>query len=244
MVGRGSYVESFPLFGYALDDYNDLFAEKLDLLLSIQQTNPITWEGRFRAGLRQADIAPRPLRGTLPIWVAVGGTPASVVRAASYGLPLALAIIGGEWPRFQPFVDLYRKSLYRYGFLADTARISINTPGFIASSRSEALEIAFPYFAAGMMENFHERGRGIAITRDSLAAQSTLDGALFFGGPDETIAKILAQHEQFGHQRFVLQLGFGNVPQRETLRAIELLGREVAPVVRAEIAKRDATPRS
>jgi probable LLM family oxidoreductase len=226
MVGRGSYIESFPLFGYDLHDYEDLFEEKLRLLLEIQDNDPLSWHGKFRPPLRNADIAPRPSR-KMPLWVAVGGAPTSVVRAAKLKLPLALAIIGGRWSRFKPFVDLYRK--------ASSLPIGINTPGFVAKTREEVYEIGFPHFAAGWMENFHERHRGIKVTAESFAAESSPEGALFFGTTEEIIEKILAQHKLFGHQRFMMQLGFGNVPQEEALKAINLLGKEVAPKVRKEI---------
>ncbi|HSB47107.1 MAG TPA: LLM class flavin-dependent oxidoreductase [Candidatus Bilamarchaeum sp.] len=223
MVGRGSYTESFPLFGYSLGDYDDLFEEKLRLLMEIQDNNPISWKGRFRPPLKNADIAPRPER-KLPLWVAVGGAPASVARAAQLKLPLALAIIGGEWRRFRPFTDLYRKT--------SSLPIGINTPGFVAKTAGEVYEIGFPYFAKGWMENFHERHHGIKVTKETFAAQSGPEGALFFGTVDEIVEKIVAQHKVFGHQRFMMQLGFGNVPQEEALKSIELLGKEVAPRVR------------
>ncbi len=227
MVGRGSYIESFPLFGYDLADYDALFDEKLRLLLRIQEENPLSWRGHFRPPLHQADIAPRPGR-RIPLWVAVGGSPQSVARAASLKLPLALAIIGGGWRRFKPFVDLYRKS----GDLP----VSINTPGFVGKTEDDVYEIGFPYFAKGWMENFHERHRGIRVTRESFEAESSPEGALFFGTVEEVVEKIVRQHEAFGHNRFMMQLGFGNVPQEDALRSIQLLGKEVAPKVRKEIS--------
>lgn len=229
MVGRGSYIESFPLFGYRLDDYDALFDEKLRLLMEIQENDPVTWRGRFRPPLKEADIAPRPGR-KIPLWVAVGGSPPSVVRAGKLGLPLALAIIGGGWRRFLPFVELYR----RHSGLP----VGINTPGFVARTIDEVYDIGFPYFAKGWMENFHERHHGIKVTRESFEAESGPEGALFFGTVDDIVQKILAQHEAFGHSRFMMQLGFGNVPQEEALKSIELLGREVAPKVRKAVAER------
>lgn len=228
MVGRGSYIESFPLFGYRLDDYDALFDEKLRLLIEIQENDPVTWRGHFRPPLKGADVAPRPGR-KIPLWVAVGGSPPSVVRAAKLGLPLALAIIGGGWRRFKPFVDLYRRG--------SSLPVGINTPGFVAKTAEEVYEIGFPYFAAGWMENFHERHHGIKVTKDSFAAESGPEGALFFGTVDEIVDKIVEQHRVFGHQRFMMQLGFGNVPQEEALKAIRLLGREVAPRVRKKMAE-------
>ncbi len=236
MVGRGSYIESFPLFGYDLHDYEALFEEKLRLLIEIRDKDPLTWKGRFRPALKDAEIAPRPGR-KLPLWVAVGGSPESVLRAARFGLPLALAIIGGGFSSFKPFVDLYRKASEHEGHR--NLPVSINSPGFLAKSREEAFGIAYPHFAKGLMENFHERHHGIHVSREAFEAQSGPEGALFFGSVDDIVDKILYEHEMFGHQRFMMQLGFGNVPQEEALKAIELLGTRVAPKVRKEIEKRE-----
>ncbi|MBK1786736.1 LLM class flavin-dependent oxidoreductase [Prauserella cavernicola] len=235
IAGRGSYVESFPLFGYDLADYDALFAEKLDLLLALRENNPVTWSGRFRPALTDADVAPRPLQERLPIWVAVGGTPASVVRAGTLGLPLALAIIGGPLARFQPFARLYRRAAQEAGHDPATLPVSINSPGFVAPTSQAARELSYPYFDRGMLENFHERGHGFHTPREAYDAQSSPPGALVVGSPQEIVDKILHQHELFGHQRLLIQLAFGGVPQKETLRAIELLGTEVAPVVRREL---------
>ncbi|WP_112281170.1 LLM class flavin-dependent oxidoreductase [Prauserella muralis] len=236
IAGRGSYLESFPLFGYDLGDYDALFAEKLELLLALREQNPITWSGRFRPALRDADVAPRPLQERLPVWVAVGGAPPSVVRAARLGLPLALAIIGGSLFRFAPFAALYRNSAREAGHDPDALPVSINSPGFVAPTSRQARELSYPYFNRGMLENFHERGRGFHTSREAYDEQASPRGALVVGSPQEIIDKILYQHELFGHQRLLIQLGFGGVPQKDTLKAIELLGTEVAPVVRRELA--------
>jgi alkanesulfonate monooxygenase SsuD/methylene tetrahydromethanopterin reductase-like flavin-dependent oxidoreductase (luciferase family) len=238
IAGRGSYTESFPLFGYDLEQYSELFAEKLELLLAIRDRNPITWSGRHRPALDAADIAPRPLQEKLPIWVAVGGTPASVVRAAALGLPMALALIGGSLSRFAPFAQLYREVATQAGLGDADLPLSINSPGFVAPTSQAARELSYPYFDRGMLENFHQRGRGFHTPRDAYDAQTSRDGALVVGSPQEIVEKILYQHELFDHQRLLIQLGFGGVPQKETLKAIELLGTEVAPVVRKEIAAR------
>jgi probable LLM family oxidoreductase len=238
IAGRGSYVESFPLFGYDLNEYSELFADKLDLLLRLRQENPITWKGTTRSPLNAADISPQPER-ELPLWVAVGGTPASVVRAARQNLPLALAIIGGSFDQFVPFVDLYREAAAKFGHDPEKLKVSINSPGFIASTHRDAIEISHPYFQAGWMANHHQRGQGVAMPRAAYEAQSTPRGAFFLGSPQEVIDKILDQYEVFRHDRTMIQMGFGNVPQREMLKSIELLGAEVAPVVRKEIASRE-----
>ncbi|PRX48421.1 putative LLM family oxidoreductase [Prauserella shujinwangii] len=239
ITGRGSYTESFPLFGYDLAQYSELFAEKLELLLAIRDRNPVTWSGRFRPALREADIAPRPVQDPLPVWVAVGGTPESVVRAGRLGLPLALAIIGGALSRFTPFAQLYREAAAEAGHDPAALPLSINSPGFVAPTSQAARDLSYPHFDRGMLENFHQRGRGFHTPRDAYDAQSSRPGALVVGSPQEIVDKILYQHELFGHQRLLIQLGFGGVPQKETLRAIELLGTEVAPVVRREIAARE-----
>jgi probable LLM family oxidoreductase len=240
IAGRGSYLESFPLFGYELDRYAELFAEKLELLLAIRASNPLTWRGRFRAPLTDADIAPRPLQEELPIWVAVGGNPSSVVRAGTLGLPLALAIIGGGLSRFTPLARLYRRAVQEAGHDPATLPLSINSPGFVAPTGQAARDLSYPYFDRGMRENFHDRGAGFHTPRDAYDVQSNLSGALMVGSPQELIEKILYQHQMFSHQRLLIQLAFGGVPQKETLKAIELLGTEVAPVVRQEIAARES----
>lgn len=235
IAGRGSYIESFPVFGYDLNDYAELFAQKLDLLLKLREENPISWQGSLRPALVNGDITPRPDR-ELPVWVAVGGTPASVVRAGRLGLPLSLAIIGGSYRQFAPFVELYRQAAAEAGHDPASLKVSINSPGFVAPTHQEAIEVSHPYFQAGWMANHHQRGQGVPMPKIAYEAQSTAAGAFFLGSPQEVIDKIMAQYELFHHDRMMIQLGFGNVPQREALKAIELLGAEVAPVVRKEIA--------
>ncbi|MFI1865422.1 LLM class flavin-dependent oxidoreductase [Streptomyces jumonjinensis] len=235
IAGRGSYIESFPVFGYDLNDYAELFAEKLDLLLKLREENPVSWQGRLRPTLVNGDITPRPDR-ELPVWVAVGGTPASVVRAGRLGLPLSLAIIGGGYRQFAPFVDLYRKAGAEAGHAPEKLKVSINSPGFVAPSHREAIEVSHPYFQAGWMANHHQRGQGVPMPKMAYEAQATAGGAFFLGSAQEVIDKIMAQHRLFRHDRMMIQLGFGNLPQKEALKSIELLGSEVAPVVRKEIA--------
>jgi probable LLM family oxidoreductase len=237
IAGRGSYIESFPLFGYDLDNYSELFADKLDLLLQLREQDPVTWQGSTRPALHNADVNPQPER-ELPVWVAVGGTPASAVRAAKLNLPLALAIIGGNYRQFAPFVDLYRQAAAQSGHDPAKLKVSINSPGFLAATHREAIEISHPYFESGWMANHHQRGRGVPMPLAAYEAQSTPAGAFFLGSPQEVIDKIIAQYELFHHDRMTIQMGFGNVPQKEMLTSIELLGTEVAPVVRKEIASR------
>jgi probable LLM family oxidoreductase len=236
MVGRGSFIESFPLFGQDLEDYDALFAEKLDLLLKLREHERVTWSGRFRPPIHDRPVYPRPVQDPLPIWIAVGGTPPSVVRAATLGLPMALAIIGGDAVRFKPFVDLYREAAARAGHDPAKLPISINSHGFIADDAKTAADLAFPPFAETMTRIGRERGWP-PTTREQFEAERTLRGALFVGDPEQVIEKILFQYEVFRHQRFLLQLTVGPMPHDKVLRAIELLGTKVAPVVRKETAR-------
>jgi probable LLM family oxidoreductase len=240
MAGRGSFIESFPLFGYDLHDYNDLFAEKLDLLLQLRESERITWSGRHRPALQNLGIYPRPVQAKLPIWVAVGGTPESVVRAATLGLPMALAIIGGMPERFAPYADLYRDSAIQAGHDPAQLPLSINSHGFLADTAQAATDAYYPSAVVVMNKIGRERGWGSA-TRQQLEAGKALRGADFVGTPAEIIEKILFQHELFGHQRLLLQLGVGTIDHAKMMRAIELLGTQVAPVVRQEIARRNAS---
>jgi probable LLM family oxidoreductase len=237
MAGRGSFVESFALFGYDLADYDALFAEKLDLLLAVRAAERVTWSGRFRPPLSDQPVHPRPVQDPLPVWVAVGGNTASVVRAGSLGLPLALAIIGGIPERFAPLVALYREAAARAGH-ADLP-VSINTHGFLARDHATAVDTYYPHHAEVMDRIGRERGWG-PTNRRAFTAATGLRGHLTLGSPDEVVEKILFQYEVFRHDRALVQLALGTVPHRAVMTAIELLGTEVAPVVRAEVARRAA----
>jgi probable LLM family oxidoreductase len=239
MAGRGSFIESFPLFGYDLNDYDELFSEKLDMLLKLREQEKVSWSGRHRAPLKQLGVYPRPVQNPLPVWVAVGGTPESVVRAASRALPMALAIIGGMPERFAPFLDLYRQTARELGHNLAELPLSINSHGFIADSHQEAIDVSFPAVQVVMNKIGRERGWS-PMQREQYEAAATLRGANFVGSPDDIIEKLLFQHELFGHQRFLLQMTVGTVAHDKVLHAIELLGTKVAPVVKAEIAKRVA----
>lgn len=239
MAGRGSFTESFPLFGYDLKDYDSLFAEKLELLLQLREQEYVTWSGKHRAALNGQGIYPRPHQEKLPLWIAVGGTPNSVVRAALLGLPLAIAIIGGMPENFGQLVQLYRAAAAQAGHDPATLPVSINSHGFIADTSKEAMDAYYPGAAVLMGRIGRERGWG-PVTRQQLEGARTLRGADFVGTPDEVIEKILFQHEIFGHQRVALQLGLGPIEHSKMMRAVELLGTKVAPVVREEIARRNA----
>jgi probable LLM family oxidoreductase len=237
MAGRGSFIESFPLFGYDLRDYDELFAEKLDLLLRLRESERVTWAGRHRAPLEDLGVYPRPLQERLPVWVAVGGTPQSAVRTGALGLPMALAIIGGQPERFAPFAELHRRGAAEAGH--EPPALSINSHGFIADTSQEAADQAFPAFKTVMDKIGRERGWP-PMRRPDFDASTTLRGANFVGSPQQVIEKILVQHEIFGHQRFLVQFSVGTLPHAAIMRSIELYGTEVAPVVREEIARREA----
>jgi probable LLM family oxidoreductase len=227
MVGRGSFIESFPLFGFDLRDYDRLFEEKLMELLRIRETGESP-EGH--------SVYPHPAR-SIPIWVAVGGTPESAVRAGMLSLPMALAIIGGQPERFRVFAELHRRGAEEAG--VDPPPLSINSHGYLADTREQAIEESFPYVSAAMNRIGRERGWS-PMTRADYEAAAGPRGANFVGTPQEVVEKILYQHEIFGHQRFLMQFGVGGAPHDGILRSIELFGREVAPVVRQRLASRIA----
>jgi probable LLM family oxidoreductase len=237
MAGRGSFIESFPLFGYDLRDYNELFAEKLELLLELGKGERISWSGKHRPPLEGQGVYPRPFQEKLPIWIAVGGTPESVVRAGTLGLPLALAIIGGMPEQFAPLVELYYRAARHAGHDPSKLRFSINSHGYIAEDTQQAIDEAFPSFQLVMNKIGRERGWS-GMTRDQFEASCTLRGANFVGSPDDVIEKILFQHQIFGHHRLLLMLSVGTMPHDKVMHAVELLGTKVAPVVRREIANR------
>jgi probable LLM family oxidoreductase len=231
MAGRGSFIESFPLFGYDLDDYDELFVEKLQLLLKLRESERATWSGRHRAPIDDLGVYPRPER-ELPIWVAVGGNPESAARAGSLGLPMALAIIGGQPERFKPFADLHRKAAEQAGH--GPLPLSINSHGYVADTKEQAAEEFYPSYAAMMNAIGRERGWA-PIQRPDFDAMRTRRGALVVGSPEEVVDKILFQHEIFGHQRFLAQMSVGTMPRDKVLRSIELFATEVAPAVRSAL---------
>lgn len=238
IAGRGSYTESFPLFGYDLADYSDLYREKLDLLLRIRAQNPITWNGRFRPALDEADIGPRAMQEELPIWVGVGGTPASAISTGRLGLPMAMALLLGPITAHLQTIDLYREAARRAGHDPAALRTSINLHGYVGRTSQGARDTMYPYFAEGMMANNHQRGRGFAMPRAAFDAQTSPNAGLVVGSPQEVIEKLLAYNELYGLDRALIQIGFGGMPQKDVLEAIELLGAEVAPVVRREVGSR------
>ncbi len=235
MAGRGSFIESFPLFGYDLEDYDELFAEKLELLLELRDSARVTWSGKHRPPLRGDGVYPRPVQEPLPIWIAVGGTAQSAVRAGTLGLPMALAIIGGQPERFAPMVELYRNAARRAGHDPATLAVSINSHAWVAEDSQRAADEFFPSYAEQMSRIGKERGWP-PTTREQFEALRSPRGALFVGSPQQVIDKILLQHEIFRHQRFMAQLSVGSMPHDRMTRAIELFGTQVAPIVRREVA--------
>jgi probable LLM family oxidoreductase len=241
IAGRGAFLESFALFGYDLDDYHDLFAEKIDLLARLRASERVTWQGRFRPPLNDAQIAPRPVQKLLPIWIAVGGTPHSAVRAGTMGLPMNLGIIGGPSARFIPLVDLYRKAGLRAGHDQDALKVAVTSYLHIAKTSQEALDTFYPYRNTYFLSLGGERVRGITFNRTEYEQEARLENALFVGSPQQIIDKMLYQYELFGHQRFIGQVDIGGLPFEKVAQTIELLGSEVLPVVRREIARAGQT---
>ncbi len=265
MAGRGSFTESFPLYGFDLDDYDELFAEKLELLLALRASERVTWSGRHRAALHDVGVYPRPLQDPLPVWIAVGGTPASVARAGMLGLPLMIAIIGGPPARFVPLVDLYRRAVAQGhapaggegegatfegsgAVKAETVApgaasgpagpaVGINSHTYLAPTSQRAADEYFPAYSQVMNRIGRERGWP-PMARAQFDAACGPEGHLLVGSPQQVVEKILAEHELFGHDRFLAQVSIGALPHARAMRAIELFGNEVAPIVRAALAGR------
>ena len=240
MAGRGSFVESFPLFGHDLRDYDDLFVEKLELLLRLREHERVTWRGRHRPPMDGLGVYPRPVQQPLPVWVAVGGTPASAARTGALGLPMALAIIGGEPARFVPLVDLYRESGARAGHAA-RLELGVHSHTWIGAESQAAADEYYPSYAAVMSRIGQERGWP-PMSRGQYEAMRAPRGALLVGSPQQVIDKILHQHELFGLDRFLAHVPVGPMPHEAVMRVIELLGTEVAPAVRRAAGGAAAEP--
>jgi probable LLM family oxidoreductase len=239
MAGRGSFTESFPLFGYDLSDYDTLFAEKLELLLRIRQAERVTWPGgRHTHPIDDRGVYPRPVQDPLPVWIAVGGTPESAARAGLLGLPLALAIIGGDPARFAPFAEIHRAAAAEAGH--PRPAFSINSHGLIADDSQAAVEMAYPPMKEMMDRIGRERGWGVPpMSPEQFERSRGMRGANFVGSPDEMVEKILFQHEIFKHDRFLIMFTVGPLAHDAVMRSIELYGTKVAPAVRAALAKAD-----
>ncbi|OLC23981.1 MAG: luciferase [Thaumarchaeota archaeon 13_1_40CM_4_48_7] len=235
IVGRGSSIEAFPLFGLRLEDYDSLFAEKLDLLLKIRHNEHVHWSGKYRPTLSGQGVYPRPLQNPLPIWLGVGGTPESFVRAGELGLPLMVAIIGGETRRFRPLIDLYREAGRRAGHSPDQLKVGIHSQGYVAETRQKAVDDFFPGYAHTMTEVGKERGWR-PMTRADFDAQMGPQGALIIGDPDDAVAKIVRHSKALGGiSRITFQMNAASLPHAKLMRAIELLGTRVGPALREEI---------
>ncbi|KAF6563363.1 MULTISPECIES: LLM class flavin-dependent oxidoreductase [Paenibacillus] len=236
MAGRGSFIESFPLFGYDLDNYDELFDEKLELLLKIRESEKVTWKGGHRPAINNLGVYPRPVQNPLPVWIGSGGNQESVVRAGLLGLPLVLAIIGGSPMQFAPLVELYKKAAKHAGHDASLLPVASHSHGFIAETTELAAEKFFPSTQQSMNVLGRERGWG-PYTRSSFDAARSFEGALYVGDPDTVAKKIIHLRKQVGITRFLLHVPVGTMPHDDVMRAIELLGTEVAPRVREEISK-------
>jgi probable LLM family oxidoreductase len=232
VVGRGSSIEAFPLFGFSLDDYDSLFAEKLDLLLKVRENEHITWSGRFRPALTGQGVYPRPVQNPLPIWLGVGGTPGSFARAGALGLPLMVAIIGGEPRRFRPLIDIYRQTGARNGYSPEQLKVGIHALGYVAETNKEAADTFFPGYARAFTDIGKERGWP-PVTRAGFDAQRGPQGALIIGNPDEVVAKIHHYNDTLGGiSRITFQMNAASLPHAKLISAIEMLGTRVAPLVR------------
>lgn len=232
IVGRGSFIESFPLFGYDLQNYEELFEEKLELLLQIQKETNITWGGKYREAINDRGVYPRAYQDEIPIWRAVGGTPKSAYITGALGLPMALAIIGGYPAQFKQMADLHNRGAAEHN--QSKQKLSINSHGFISETSKGASDIAFPAFKQVMDTIGRERGWP-PMQRNQFDASTTLEGANFVGSPQEVIDKIMYQYEIFHHDRFLMQMTVGSIPHKEVLKSIELFATKVAPVIRKEI---------
>lgn len=240
MAGRGSFIESFPLFGFDLNDYNELFAEKLDMLVKLNSEDQITWKGRFTQSLANSRVYPRPRQGKLPLWIAVGGTQESVVRAAKFGLPMALAIIGGSPARFAPLTNLYRQVYQEAKHPRDSLQLGINSHVYVADTSQNARDEFFAPYADMMAHIGKERGWA-RMSRYDFDAATSKQGALLVGSPQEVTEKILYEYELFGHTRFLAQISLGAMPHDKIMRAIELLGDKVAPSVRKHLSQNETS---
>lgn len=241
IAGRGAFVDSFPLFGYNLDDYGALFAEKLDLLMKLGKSERTTWSGQFRSAIHNLEIAPRPDQRELPLWVGVGGTPQSAANAGRLGLGMALAILGGTPERAKPLVDLYRQAGMEAGHDPSKLQVAVTSHGYVAETTQKARDEFHPHYSDYMGHFLGKRSGGKAvISRADFDMMVGPNTAIPVGSPQEVTEKILRQHELFGHNRYILQLDIGNMPYTNVAKAIELLADRVAPTVRRELAKQRA----
>lgn len=232
IAGRGAFIESFALFGYDLHAYDELFSENLDLLLQLNRSPRITWQGRFRTPLENAAIAPRPVQPEIPVWVGVGGTPESAARAGRFGLPMTIGIIGGDSARFKPLVELYHRAGTSAGHDTASLKVAVTSYVHINKDSQKARDEFYPYLAQYFATIARDRGRGWQVSRSDFDYLVTLPGAYFVGSPQEIVDKIMYQREMFDHQRFMGQMDIGGQPFDMVAATIELFANDVAPVVR------------
>lgn len=237
MAGRGSFIESFPLFGYSLEDYDELFEEKLELLLAIRDSEKVNWRGGHRPAIHNLPVYPRPVQSPLPVWIASGGNAQSAIRAGLLGLPIAFAIIGGMPENFAPLVDLYKEAAAKAGHDPSKLQIATHSHGFVGETTEQAADLFFPPTQAQMNVIGRERGWGQHYSRATYDSARSLRGALYVGDSEYVAEKILLLRKNLGVTRFFLHVNVGTMPHREVLRAIELLGTKVAPIVRKELAR-------
>ena len=231
MAGRGSFIESFPLFGYNLNDYDELFSEKLELLIKLNESEKISWKGKFTQAINNLGVYPRPYQNKLPIWIAVGGTPESVIRSAQHGLPMMLAIIGGMPARFAPFAKLYRDVYIKAGHPAGQLKLGINSHTYIAETSQQARDEFYPPYSEVMTRIGRERGWS-GMSRADFDNATGPQAHLLVGSPQQVIDKILYEHSIFGHTRFLAQMSIGAIPHQQVMKSIELLGNLVAPAIK------------
>ncbi|MEC5424220.1 LLM class flavin-dependent oxidoreductase [Virgibacillus sp. C22-A2] len=237
LAGRGAFIESFPLFGYSTKDYNELFSEHMDLLLKLNENEIVSWNGKFRSSLRDAEIAPRPVQKQLPIWIGVGGTPESAARAGRLGVGMALAILGGDPMRFKPLVDIYRSAGLEAGHSPDKLNVGVTGHAYLAKTTEEAKDEFYPYYANYWNYVNRQRGMGTKMSRDDFEQVASPRTALFVGSPEQVVEKILHQHELYGHTRFLAQIDIGGVPFHKVEKNIELLATEVVPMLKKAIGQ-------
>ncbi len=237
IAGRGAFIESFPLFGYDVNHYDELFEENIELFLKISADEKVSWKGHFRSALKKAEIAPRPMQQNIPLWVGVGGTPESAARAGKLGTGLVLAILGGDPIRFKPLVEIYRQSASQAGHAPEELKVGVTGHAFIAETTQEAKDQFYPYHSNYWEYLNRQHGMSTQMSRADFDMLSAPETALFVGSSQQIIEKILRQHELFGHQRFIAQMDIGGMPFKKVAENIEKLATEVAPVVRRETSK-------
>lgn len=232
LAGRGAFIESFPLFGYSTNDYNELFSEHMDLLLKLNENEVVTWSGKFRSALNNAEISPRPVQEEIPIWIGVGGTPESAIRAGRLGVGMALAILGGDPVRFKPLVDLYREAGKQAGHPEEQLKVGVTGHAYLAETTEKAKDEFYPYYANyWSYVNRQRSGFGMKMSRSDFDQVASPETVLFVGSPEQIVEKILHQHELYGHTRFLAQMDIGGLPFSKVARNIELLATKVVPML-------------